>query len=232
MPIIGYSTLENCSAATGTVVVIDVWRAFTSTAFAFGAGVRDIVPVGSTEEALALREQFPDALVVGRGKLGGPPAVGFDLGNSPTVLMTHDLYGRRMIHCTPNGTQGIVRSAKAETLLASSFVCAGATVRYIQRQVPAHVTFVSTGQDGEDQACAEYMAALLRDETPDATTLLEGIRDGALRGFRSFVSRGIWTEAQGDRLKADLDCCLSLDRFDFAMLVQRQNGLLIMKAVS
>jgi 2-phosphosulfolactate phosphatase len=232
MPVIDHATLENCFTATGTVVVIDVWRAFTTTAFAFDAGVRDIVPVGSTEEALALRGQFPDALVVGRGELGGLPAEGFDLGNSPTVLVTRDLHGRRMIHCTPNGTRGIVRSAKAETLLASSFVCAGATVRYIQRQLPAQVTFVSTGQDGEDQACAEYMAALLRDERPDVATVLGRIRDGALQDFRSFVSRGIWTEDREDKLKADLDCCLSLDRFDFAMLVQRRNGLLIMEAVS
>jgi hypothetical protein len=76
------------------------------------------------------------------------------------------------------------------------------------------------------------MAALLWDETPDATPVLEGIRNGALQSFRSFISRGIWTEAQADRLKADLDCCLSIDRFDFAMLVERRNGLLIMKAVS
>jgi 2-phosphosulfolactate phosphatase len=232
MPIIEYATLEDCSTATGTVVVIDVWRSFTTAACAFAVGAQDILPVGSTEEALALHGQFPNALAMGMGELGGPPAEGFDLGNSPAALMARDLHGRRVIQCTPNGTRGIVRSAKAETLLASSFVCAGATIRYIQRRLPARVTFVSTDQDGADQACAEYMAALLRDETPDVATLLGRIRDGARRDFRSFVSRGIWTEAQGDRLKADLDCCLSLDRFNFAMLVQRRNGLLVMEVVS
>jgi 2-phosphosulfolactate phosphatase len=231
-PLIDYATLEDCPTATGTVVVIDVWRSFTTAACAFGKGARDIVPVGSTEEALALRGQFPDALVMGMGELGGPPAEGFDLGNSPAALTARDLHGRRVIQCTPNGTRGIVRSAKAETLLASSFVCAGATVRYIRRRSPAQVTLVSTGQDGDDQACAEYMAALLRDETPDVVPVLDRIRDGALRDFRSFVSRGIWTEARGDRLRADLDCCLSLDRFDFAMLVERRHGLLVMEAVS
>jgi 2-phosphosulfolactate phosphatase len=232
MPIIEYATLEDCFTATGTVVAIDVWRSFTTAAFAFAVGAQDIVPAGSTEEALALRGQFPGTLVMGMGELGGPPAEGFDLGNSPAALMARDLRGRRVIQCTPNGTRGIVRSAKAETLLASSFVCAGATVRHIQRRLPTRVTFVSTDQDGADQACAEYMAALLRDETPDVATLLGCIRDGAPRDFRSFVSRGIWTEAQGNRLKADLDCCLSLDRFDFAMQVQRRNGLLVMEAVS
>ncbi len=236
---IEYATLENCSDATGTVVVIDVWRAFTTAPFAFAAGARDIVTVGSAEEALALRlalrEQFPHALLMGMDEMdgpGGPPAEGFDLGNSPTALMARDLRDRRIIQCTPNGTKGIVRSAKANTLLASSFVCAGATVRYIKRRMPAQVTFVSTDQDGEDQACAEYMAALLRDETPDAATVLGHIRDTGLQRFRSSVSRGIWTEERRAALEADLDCCLALDRFDFAMQVQRQDGLLVMEAVS
>ncbi len=76
------------------------------------------------------------------------------------------------------------------------------------------------------------MAALLRDETPDAATVLGHIRDTGLERFRSFVSRGIWTEERRAALEADLDCCLALDRFDFAMQVQRQDELLVMEAVS
>jgi 2-phosphosulfolactate phosphatase len=229
---IHYATLETCSAATDTVVVIDVWRSFTTAACAFAAGAHDIVPVGSVKEALALRGRFPGALLMGMGvSLVGPPAEGFDFGNSPMVLMGSDLCDRRVIQCTPNGTQGIVRSEKAESLLTSSFVCAGATVRYIKQQSPAAVTFVRTGPEGEDQACGEYMAALLRDETPHAAAVLSGIRKAGLQRMRALIAKGLMTEAQGVRLKADLDCCLSLDWFDFAMLVQRQDGLLVMKAV-
>lgn len=161
----------------------------------------------------------------------GPPAEGFDFGNSPIDLMDSDLSDRRVIQCTPNGTQGIVRSENAERLLASSFVCAGATVRYIKQQSPAKVTFVSTESGGEDQACGEYMAALLCDETPNITTALNEIRELGLERTRGFIAKSVMTETQGAKLMADLDCCLSLDRFDFAMLVQRQNGLLVMKAV-
>ena len=161
----------------------------------------------------------------------GPPLVGFDFDNSPVVLLGSDLYDRRVIQCTPNGTPGIVRSEKAERLLASSFVCAGATVRYIKQQSPARVTFVITGSDGEDQACGEYMAALLRDEITPAAAMLSDIREVGLSRMRALIAEGIMTEAQGLKLKADLDCCLSLDRFDFAMLVQKQDGLLVMKAV-
>lgn len=58
------ATLDNCSAATGIVVVIDVIRAFTTAAFAFDAGARDVVLVSTVEEALNLRERMPGALVM------------------------------------------------------------------------------------------------------------------------------------------------------------------------
>jgi 2-phosphosulfolactate phosphatase len=230
---IRHATLETCSAVTGTVVVIDVWRSFTTAACAFAAGARDIVVVASPEEAAALRHRFPSALLMGMSdSVVGPPAEGFDFGNSPIDIMDSDLSGRRLIQCTPNGTRGIVCSENAERLLASSFVCAGATVRYLKRQSPTEVTFVDTEPGMEDQACGEYMAALLRDETPDITTTLNEIRQLGLERTRGLSARGVITETQGAGLMADLDCCLSLDRFDFAMLVRRQNGLLVMGVVS
>ncbi len=178
-----------------------------------------------------LRERFPGALLMGMGELDGTPAEGFDYGNSPAALLKDDLRDQRVILCTPNGTQGIVRSVNASTLLTSSFVCAGATVRYIKQLLPAQVTFVTTEQTGEDQDCAEYMAALLRDETPDAATILGRIQDKALQDFRTYISKGIWTKAKGAALEADLDCCLSLDHFNFFMVVQQRDGLLVMEAV-
>jgi 2-phosphosulfolactate phosphatase len=54
------ATLDTCAQATGTVVVIDVLRAFTTAAYAFAAGAADITLVGATEEAFALRERNPD----------------------------------------------------------------------------------------------------------------------------------------------------------------------------
>lgn len=228
---IHHATLETCAAATGSVVVIDVWRSFTTAAFAFAAGARNIVAVDSPEKALALRDRFPGALLLGRGELGGPPAKGFNFSNSPSALIGRDLRGRCMVQCTPNGTRGIVRSVKADTLLASSFVCARATVGLIKRKSPTKVTLVATDEMGEDQACADYIAALLRDETPDAAAVLGSIREGGLQGLRALASRRNMTEAQRAQLEADLNCCLSLDRFGFAMLVERREGLLMMEAL-
>lgn len=219
------ATLATCSQATGTVVAIDVIRAFTTAAFAFAAGVQDILLVSEVEEALALRERFPGSLVM--GEVGGRRPEGFDFGNSPSALIGLDLRGHRMIQRTSAGTQGIVRSTQAEALMAASFVCAAATARYLNRQSPESVTLVVTGVgfnlDGdEDAACADYLTALLRGQAPEATPYLERVRNS---------SDGRFFSMHGSEFPVgDMDCCLSVDRFDFAMAVERREGMLVMEA--
>ena len=220
------ATLETCHTATGTVVAIDVIRAFTTAAFAFAAGARDIVLAAQVEEALALRARFPGALAM--GEVNGVQPEGFDLGNSPSALTGLDLTGRRVIQRTSAGTQGVVRSTQAQALLAGSFVCAAATARYLRKQNPASVTFVITGAsprtDGdEDAACADYVTALLRGETPDVVPFLQRVRNSTDGRF--------FAEVPPPFPMSDLDCCLSVDRFDFAMVVEQQDGLLVMQAV-
>ena len=228
MILIERATNDTCGTATGTVVVIDVIRAFTTAAYAFTAGAYEIVLVGTVEEALALRERFPGALVM--GEVGGLPVAGFDMDNSPAALAGRDLTGLRLIQRTSAGTQGVVRSLGAECLLAGSFACASATARYIQRQAPAAVTFVVTGvfpgRDGdEDVACADYLAALLRGETPDLAPFIRRVRE-------STSGRIFADPAQPDFPAADLDYCTAVDRFDFAMVVERRDGLLVMRPVT
>ena len=45
--------IDGASAATGVVVVIDVLRAFTTAASAFGAGIDEIELVATSEQAFA-----------------------------------------------------------------------------------------------------------------------------------------------------------------------------------
>jgi len=229
---IDYATLETCSAATETVIVVDVWRSFTTAAFAFAAGVHDLLVAGSVKEAFELRQHFLGSMLVGMGELGGSPAEGFDYGNSPAALNECDLRGRRVILCTPNGTPGLVRSQNAHILIAGSFVCALATLRYLRQHAVNRVTFVCTEAGIEDRAYAEYMTALLHGKTPDGALMMGKIRQAALNHARTLLARGRLTEAQVNKLNADLDCCLALDYFNFAMVAKHCDGLLIMEALS
>jgi 2-phosphosulfolactate phosphatase len=49
------SLLEGAGRATGTVAIIDVFRAFTTAAVALARGASRIVMVGTVEEAVSLR---------------------------------------------------------------------------------------------------------------------------------------------------------------------------------
>ena len=221
------ATLQDCHNATGTVVVIDVLRAFTTAAYAFDAGTEDIILVSTVEQALTLRKQIPEVLLM--GEVDGLPIPGFDLSNSPTELVNIDLTGRRLIQRTTSGTQGVVRSTHAATLLTSSLVCAGATARFIQDQNPESLTFVITGHrpggwGDEDAACADYIEALLSGHQPDQEPFLERVRQSPPGKLFSDP-----TELEFN--PADLEYCLQIDRFDFVMLVKREDGLFIMKAL-
>lgn len=221
-----YANLDTCHKATGVVVVVDVIRAFTNAAFAFHRGARAIYPVSGVEEALQLKAQIPNSLAC--GEVGGLPPEGFDFGNSPTQTSLLDLSGKNIIQRTGAGTQGIARSVNAKHMIAASFVVAHQTVKYLQSLAHDEVTFVITGQtyDGgeEDLSCAEYLEALLQGATPDPAPFLERARnsedakvfhDPQMRLFPEF----------------DLTHCTSLDKFDFAMPVVRENGHLAMRAV-
>jgi 2-phosphosulfolactate phosphatase len=120
------AALEDCGKETDTVVVIDVLRAFTTSAYAFAEGVSDIALVSSVEDAFNLRKRFPDALIL--GEVDGYPVEGFDLGNSPSVLIGSDLSGKRLIQRTSTGTQGVIRSSQASNILATGLCSISATV--------------------------------------------------------------------------------------------------------
>ncbi len=213
--------LDSCSGLTGTVVVIDVLRSFSTAAYAFAGGARTIYPVDSVAGARALQIRIPGALTMGAAG-GGAAIPDFDFSNSPAALAGRDLRGRDIIHCTAGGVRGLASCRGAAPLLAASLVCARATVHYLRRSAPAAVTLVVTGdwadRDGdEDQACADYIAALLRDEPVDPAAYVRRVRS-------SDFGRRFNDPDSPDLPAADLDYCAVADRFEFAMQVRWIEG--------
>jgi len=219
-----YETLQTCSQATGMVVVIDVIRAFTTAAFAFAAGANSITLVSTVEEATRLRDQIPNALIM--GEVMGLAPEGFDFGNSPAAFLGVDLKNCHLIQRTSAGTQGVVNSSSAETLLASSFCCARATVDYIKSVSPKVVSFVITGlgPDGrgeEDLACAEYLEALLKDLNPNSDFYLKRVTESRAGQF--------FADPENTRFPwQDIECCIDIDRFNFALEISREDDRLVM----
>jgi 2-phosphosulfolactate phosphatase len=222
-----YTNLETCHEARGMVVVIDVIRAFTNAAFAFSRGAKEIYPVSTVEEALQFKTKAPEVLAC--GEVGGFPPGGFDFGNSPTQTNTLDLSGRVIVQRTGAGTQGVVRSVCADALVAASFVVADATVKHILNYSPEQVTFVITGAiwsgGEEDLACAEYLDGLLRGNCPDPGPFLERVR-------KSRESMQMFFELKEPLFpKSDLEHCATLNVFDFAMPITKENSHFTMRAI-
>jgi 2-phosphosulfolactate phosphatase len=220
------ASLLDCDQAGGVVVVIDVLRAFSTAAYAFAAGASEIRLVSSVEEALQLRRRTPGTLVM--GEVDGLPVPGFDFNNSPAQFDGLDLSGRTLIQRTTAGTQGAVRSRRAEHLLAASFVNAAATARALQQLSAGRATFVITGMRGggwgdEDAACADYLESLLGGRPADLPTLLERVRLSA-------PGRLFSDPALPDYPPKDLEYCLAVDRFDFAMPIEREGEAVVMRA--
>jgi 2-phosphosulfolactate phosphatase len=218
-----YVTNDTCHTADGLVVIIDVLRAFSTAAYALAAGAESIMLVSGAEEALTLKAQMPGALVM--GEVHGQPPEGFDFGNSPTEIVQHDLRGKQLIQRTSAGTQGVVRSLNAGSLFAASFVVAEATVQAVILLKPVRVTFVITGRysDGEDRACAEYLEARLRGQTPNPEPYLKRVRDAS-----ELLHMPV---DQFPYIASDVDYCTRLDAFPFATPVVREQNHQVMRAV-
>ena len=209
--------MEGAQRASGTAVIIDVFRAFTTAAFVMANGAETIIPVGTIEEALELRRRNPRWIVI--GEVHGHKVSGFDYGNSPDEVSRVDFTGRIVIQRTSSGVQGIFAASGADEVLLGSFVTAEATVKYIRRKNPDVVSLVAMGWEGEydaieDELCAEYLEARLRGGHPDFADMAKRIRADP-QGAKFF------DPTQTSFRVGDFHAAMSLDRFSFTLRVNR-----------
>ena len=211
------SLLEGARKATGTAVIIDVFRAFTTAAFVMANNAEMIIPVGTVDEVLELRFRDPRLIVM--GEVHGHMIPGFDYGNSPDEVSRVDFTGKTVIQRTSSGVQGILAASGAEEVLLGSFVTAEATVKHIKRMNPGVVSLVAMGWEGEyeaieDELCAEYLEARLRGGHPNFADMAKLIRADP-QGAKFF------DPTQTSFKEGDFHAAMSLDRFSLALRVDR-----------
>jgi 2-phosphosulfolactate phosphatase len=199
-------------AARGSVVVIDVFRAFSTACYAAAAGAR-LVPVADVEAARALGEQHPDWLLA--GERHGRDLPGFHFGNSPARIQAAPLAGRTLVHTTHAGTQGLTQAEVADEVLTGSLVNAAAIVRYLRRRAPAAVSIVRMGHEArersvEDDLCAEILVARLAGRDYDTAGVAARLR-AAPAAAKFFDPAATWAP------EADFELCAAIDRFDFVL---------------
>ncbi|MFE7617598.1 2-phosphosulfolactate phosphatase [Streptomyces sp. NPDC057496] len=203
-------------------VVVDVMRAYTVAAWAFARGAEKIVLAESLDEALALKARHPDWVAL----KDGPPAPGFDAVNSPGLLRSADLGGRTVVQKTTAGTVGALAVKEASLVLCAGFVVAEATARLLRERGGDSVTYVVTGEDGradEDLACAQYIARRAAGAETEAAGFL---RRAAGSRAATELTEGVRRGAHPD----DVELCLELDRFPFAMVAEAEGPLMVLRA--
>ena len=219
---------EGARQAEGLAVIIDVFRAFSLECCLADMGAREIRPVGAIEEALAWRERDPECVLI--GERHGRKLEGFDFGNSPSTVPPEAIRGRRIIHTTSAGTQGVTGAAGAEEILTGSFLNAAAIAEYIRKKAPEKVSLVCMGREGleeaeEDELCAVYLRSLLEGRPMgDIDERLKGLRQGGGRHFFDPENQEVYPEK-------DFWMCIDRDRFDFVLSVQKDELGLISRKI-
>ena len=221
MKITRSSLLSGAKHAQGVAVIIDVFRAFSCTPLLFSLGIQSSIFVASPDQALKLKHQDPDLLLI--GEIGGAPIEGFDFGNSPSQILNADrgtFLDRTVVQRTSSGVQGALAALKtAKEVLLGSYGLASATADYILACRPREVSLVAMGWDlkeiaPEDEGCAAYMAHLLGSGTYDHLQTLREIitHDSTQKFLRSDVSYFP---------PEDPIVCLQRDIYDFALRVKQ-----------
>ena len=219
--IIHATGIEGARQAQGIVVVIDVLRAFTVSAYALAGGARECRLVRTVAEARQLATRTERAVIC--AEEDALPVAGIPISNSPTMIQATDLEDRVLIQRSTAGTQAAA-SINGDDIFASSLVVARATVQACLLRRPATITFVASADHPEDHACAAYMHALIEGQAPDIDALLEPLKQS--ERYRRAMS-GEWPGFP----RTDLDLSLTPDRFDFAMPLTRRPGYLRLAAV-
>lgn len=227
MRIIRESLFEGAKKAQGVTIVIDVFRAFTSTPLFFHLGARKVVFVRNPDEAFSLKSGNGDMLLA--GELDDRLIPGFDLGNSPSEIVNKPpgfFRGKVVIQRTTAGVIGVLSALdSAKIVILGSYVMARAVSRYILSQdpLPEVVTIVAAGNYGiektpEDEGCADYLEHLLIGSHYDHLEALKDIvfHESAqkfIRGDKDYFPR------------EDPLFCLQRDLFDFILLASKQEGV-------
>lgn len=209
--------IEGAKEAKGIVVIIDVFRAFSVEAYLANNNAYRIYPVGDKEIAYKCKEKDNSVILIGERK--GIKLPDFNHGNSPSEIENIDFTGKKIIHTTSSGTQGIANAISAEEILTGSLVNAKAIANYIKQKSPENVTLVPMGLGGkedsdEDTLCAYYIKSLLEGREIDISDKIEKLKTTSGAKFFDKSKNDVFPQR-------DFYLCTDINKFNFVLKVVR-----------
>jgi 2-phosphosulfolactate phosphatase len=128
--------------ATSVAIVFDILRATSTMITALAHGAAGIWPVRTIEEARALKQNRPAALL--GGERHGDLIDGFALGNSP-LEHRENVRSREIISTTTNGTIALRAVEHASSVLPASLLNIGALARHLNSLPDSEILLVCAG---------------------------------------------------------------------------------------
>jgi 2-phosphosulfolactate phosphatase len=221
MEIIHATGVEGARHARGLAVVIDVLRSFTVSAYALAGGALECRLVTTSDEARALAAATSRAVICAEEE--GLPVEGIAISNSPTQIAAAELAGCILVQRSSAGTPVAAAVREGVDIFAASLVVARSTAQACLSRHPEQVTLVASADYPEDHACALYLEAIIRGETPDLEELLRPLK---VSERYAHLIQGTWPGFP----VTDLELALTPDRFDFSMPATRRPGYLSLMA--
>ena len=225
------SLSDGAKKARGVVVIIDVFRAFTTQSFAFEKGVRSIINVADIEQALEYKSNKLEDMCM--GEIDGKRPTGFDFGNSPYDLDSTSINDKTLIHCTMNGTTGAELAQNASLILGGALINARATADYIKKLSPTEISLVSMGSRStdnierrteEDELCGIYIKSILEDSPIDPKSIVDVIsscKESKKFGDPSQPQYPIFDKQQAFRI----------NEFNHPIIISKENEILFSKII-
>lgn len=197
---------------TNVIIVIDVFRAFTTACCVLERNPTSYILTNKSTAVSHLISGLQDSFLIGKAERG--VTLNYNIPNSPTRVKEVDIKGRNVFHRTEGGASGVLMSKGLGIILAAGLANADATVRYVLQLQNPEITILPMGHEGitpslEDDICAQYIDAKFRGQTMDLAHYFADLREGPGKYF--------FTDDQWQYPREDFDCCMDLNRFNFAI---------------
>lgn len=114
------------------VVIIDIFRATSTIAAALHNGAKQVIPVASVEECIALNNSIDGCITA--GERDGKVASGLVHGNSPLEYPIAFIDGKTLALTTTNGTKLLHMVGESTAIITGSFLNIDAVCNYLIEQ--------------------------------------------------------------------------------------------------
>ncbi len=213
------------------VVIIDIFRATSTIAAVLHNGAKEIIPVDSVAECIALGKTTPNSITA--GERDGKVAEGLQYGNSPTEYPVNFIKDKTLLLTTTNGTRLLHMVKQSQEILSGSFLNLSAISTYLKSQNKDILLACASWKDRfniEDTLFAGAVAQNLIGDTfttnCDSTRAAMQLWHLAKNNLKEYIQdTSHYKRLSAYGLQADMDYCCNIDEHN--VLVKYIDGKLI-----